>query len=487
MRLPVLIDREPEVAMMARLLIGPGPRLGVLYGRRRVGKTFLLNAGWPHGVETFYFAATDGTPELNRRDLAAEIGRRVGAPLSADDTAGWRGVFEALFELPVRGPVAIVLDEFQYLKGESATVDSVLAAVLETYTHRRRRPHPVAVVLCGSIVRVMERLDAVGNPLHGRFEWRHRLEPFDYWDAARLARFRDLRDRAAAYGIYGGTPRYLVTIDPTDSLASNVVRDVLAPSGAVRTQVETLIEQEQGLRDIAAYKAILGAVGEGHTDRNAVAQRTGLTNDRALITKLDALHELGFVALRRNFEPSGKDPVRYAILDPALRYYYHTVVRQRNALQTNPPRRVWEETLARELDGYMGLAFEDMARQGYIRLTERLRLPLVAEWGRWEGADRDRQSVEIDVVARLTEGAMLTGAVKWNRARVGLEVHAAHVGALKRLAHAGRKWAHEALDPASPLLYVAASGFAPGFVHRAERDGQRVIALTLRQLYAASG
>ncbi len=478
-----LVDREPERAMLARLLVGPGPRLGVLYGRRRVGKTFLLNAGWPAGVDTFYFAATDGTPELNRRDLAAEIGRRTGTPLSSDDAAGWRTVFDALFELPATGPLAIILDEFQYLKGDAATVDSVLAAVLETYTHRRRRPHPLALVLCGSIVRVMERLDAAGNPLHGRFEWRHRLEPFDYWDAARLARFRDLRDRACAYGIYGGTPRYLVTVDPTESLATNVIRDVLAPSGSVRTQVETLVEQEQGLRDLAAYKAILGAVGEGQTDRNAIAQRTGLTNDRALITKLETLSELGLVAPRRNFEPSGKDPVRYAILDPALRYYYHTVVRQRNALETNPPRRVWERTLARELDGYMGLAFEQIAQQGYHRLADRLRLPLVTTWGRWEGVDRDRQSVEIDVVARLSDGAMLTGAVKWNRTRVGLEVHTAHLSMLQRLAESGRKWAHDALDPASPLLYVAAGAFTPGFRQRVERDGHRAITLTLRQLY----
>jgi AAA+ ATPase superfamily predicted ATPase len=479
----LLVDRESERAMLARLLAGPGPRLGVLYGRRRVGKTFLLNAGWPPDVDTFYFAATDGTPELNRRDLAAEIGRRTGTPLSNDDTAGWRGVFDALFELPARGPLAVILDEFQYLKGEAATVDSVLAAVLETYTHRRRRAQPFALVLCGSIVRIMERLDAVGNPLHGRFEWRHRLEPFDYWDAARLAHFRGPRDRAYAYGIYGGTPRYLVTIDPSDSLATNVARDVLAPSGSVRTQVETLIEQEQGLRDLAAYKAILGAIGEGHTERNAIAQRTGLATDRALITKLDTLSDLGLIAPHRNFEPSGKDPVRYAILDPALRYYYHTVVRYRNMLQTNPPRRVWDCTLAPELDSYMGLAFEQIARQGYQRLGDRLHLPLVADWGRWEGSDRDRQPVEIDIVARLSDGAMLTGAVKWNRRPVGLDVHAAHLSMLRRVADAGRRWAHDGLDAASPFVYVAAAGFVPGFRRRAERDGHRVIMLTLRQLY----
>jgi len=82
----------------------------------------------------------------------------------------------------------------------------------------------------------MERLDAADNPLYGRLDWKGRLEPFDYFDAARMAHFPAARDRALAYGIYGGTPRYLATIDPAVSLVENTVRSVLSPNGNVRIQ-----------------------------------------------------------------------------------------------------------------------------------------------------------------------------------------------------------------------------------------------------------
>jgi hypothetical protein len=109
----------------------------------------------------------------------------------------------------------------------------------------------------------------------------------------------------------------------------------------------------------------------------------------------------------------------------------------------------------------------------------------VQEWGRWEGTDRDGRSLEIDIVAPLARGGVLTGAVKWNRDPVGVELHFAHLDMLNRAAHSGRKWAHDALEPESPLLYVAAGGFAEEFEEVASRSGHRVVCWDLKDLYAS--
>jgi hypothetical protein len=79
-----------------------------------------------------------------------------------------------------------------------------------------------------------------------------------------MASFRSPRDRICAYGIFGGTPRYLAAIKPTRSLADNVSRLMLAPRGEVRGLVETTILQEQGLREVSKYQAIMRAIGWLH-------------------------------------------------------------------------------------------------------------------------------------------------------------------------------------------------------------------------------
>jgi hypothetical protein len=111
---------------------------------------------------------------------------------------------------------------------------------------------------------------------------------------------------------------------------------------------------------------------------------------------------------------------------------------------------------------------------------------MIHEWGRWEGVDRDRRPVEIDVVARLTDGPVLTGSVKFRGKRFGIAEHRSHIDCLRRLAESGKRWAHEALDPASPLLYVSAAGFVPDFNRQVEDEepGRKLITWSIDDLYA---
>jgi AAA+ ATPase superfamily predicted ATPase len=478
-----LVDRVTEQQALRALLKRSGPSMAVLYGRRRVGKTFLLKHTWPKG-RVFHFTAVDGTSELNRRALLEAVARFSGHAISERDHATWRRVFELILGLGNEEPTVVILDEYQYLHGDpNENVDSALAAVWESHVNRRPKGQPFVLVLCGSIVRVMARLDAPDNPLHGRLDWKGNLDPFDYFDAAAMAHFRTARDCALAYGIYGGTPRYLASINTRRALTANVVEGVLSPAGAVRVQVETVVSQEHGLRDIAQYAAVLNVIGGGATDRNEIAQQTGLANDFSLRAKLEMLIGLGFISAWRNFGAKTNTPFRYRVTDPALRFYYAIVTRYRNELEHDDPLHVWRTYIAPELDAYMGLVFESIAEQAYTRLRSPMQLPTIREWGRWEGLDRNRQQIEIDIVARRTDGKMLTGAVKWNQKPITQSVHDKHVDMLRRLGASGHAWAREALAPDAILLYVAAGGFEADVVKQARRAGPAVLAWSLEDLY----
>src|SRR5690625_4546692 len=111
-------------------------------------------------------------------------------------------------------------------------------------------------------------------------------------------------------------------------------------------------------------------------------------------------------------------------------------------------------------------------------------LPLVSEWGRWEGRDKTGTSLEVDIVAPLLEGGMLTGAIKWTDAPMTAAVYFRHLDMLRRAAAAGQKWAHEALEPDSPLLYASAAGFHVRFRHVTDQTGQPVILLDLEDMYS---
>jgi uncharacterized protein len=340
------------------------------------------------------------------------------------------------------------------------------------------------MVLAGSVVTTMEALAGGGAPLYGRFRWRGRLEPFDYAHAAEMTPFAWPRERIAAYAVFGGTSRYLAAVNATASLADNVARLSLSPRGEVRQLVETALDQEEGLREVAKYRAVLRAIAAGQTRRNEIAQRTGLRNDAGLRDMLARLVDLGYLHARANVDARPNTPVAYAVADPAVRFHHRFVEPHLALLDREDPRDVWTTHVAPRLAGFVGLEFERVATQAYDRLRRSGNYPLVERWGRWEGRDRTSASLEIDVVAPLADGRIVTGTVKWNTSPLDVAVHFGHVAMLERAAAAGRAWAHEALRPDAPLLYVAAGGFEERFVDIAGRDGRPVVALALEDLFA---
>lgn len=132
----------------------------------------------------------------------------------------------------------------------------------------------------------------------------------------------------------------------------------------------------------------------------------------------------------------------------------------------------------------MGFELERIATQAYDRRVTSLGMPLVTRWGRWEGVDRLRRSLEIDIVAELADGRWMSGAVKWDRAPIGAGVHHGHLEMLRRAADAGRGWARAALEKDAPLYYVAAGGFSTAFRMAVEASERRAILWSLEDVYA---
>ena len=474
-----IIDREHEQAELRGLLQQKTPQLALLYGRRRLGKTHLLTHVLP-AAETFYWTAAATTSAQNREQLVRDIASWTGEPLESKDYPTWRTIFRLLLELT--RAQAIVLDEFQYL-GEDPRELAGVCSELNAAWEQRRPARALVLVLAGSSVRTLEALDEGGAPLHGRFAWKASLQPFNYWYSARMANFRSIRDRVGAYGVFGGTPRYLDALRPTQSLADNAARLMLAPRGEVRGLVETAILQEQGLREIARYQAIMRSIGNGCTEVNEIAQRSGLTVDTPLRDKIERLIDLSYVSRTRNLGAKSTSPYRYHISDPAFAFYYEFVSHNEAALERTEPQYFWRHVIEPRFDTYLGRIFERIAEQAYQWLQPQLRLPVVGEWGRWEGKDRRGESLEVDIAATLADGRVMTGAVKWNSKPLDAKWHFHHLNSLERLAQSGVKWAHAAQADESPILYLAAGGFTREFIDSARASRGSLYFWSLKDIF----
>jgi AAA+ ATPase superfamily predicted ATPase len=478
---PALVDRQVELAELRRLASERRPVLALLYGRRRVGKTFLLDHTW-RGSRHFYFLAADTTAAVNRQELLRELRTVVGDGVDTDpgNYPSWRTIFRVLADLATDEPLVVVLDEFQYLMAREDDVVSQLVAVWDRELHGR----PLMLVLCGSEVATMERLEAGNGPLYGRWNWAARLRPFDYFDAAAMVPDRPPREAALVYGILGGTPRFLATVQTGEPLSERVIASVLSPRGEVHLQLDRIIEQEKGIRDPAEYRALLAAIAGGTTRLDEIVQVTGLGDRANAVRRIAVLEGLELITRERNYGAHERAAWLHRIADPAVRFWYRFVQPNRSRLETGGARDVWATRVEPLLNDYMGKVFEGMCRQGFARHHARWGLPGAVEWARWEGKDRNRRSIEVDIVARLDDGRLLTGEVKWSAHPVDASVHVALLRNLEDLAASGQKWARDALSPHTSAghLYCSAAGFTAAFRERAAQD-PRIRLVSLEALY----
>lgn len=466
----MFVDRARELQELRELADGRGPSLALVYGRRRVGKTYLLDHAWS-GRRVLYYLAADATAGINRRELLEAFAALTGRGVEVEDHPTWRSVFRLLAGEAEREPLVVVLDEFQYLLGGEEEIASQLVAVWD----REVGDRPLTLVLCGSEVGTMEGLRSGGSPLYGRINWSARLRPFDYLDAAAMVPGRAWRECAYIYGIYGGTPRFLAALGEDGELAARTRGLMLSPRGEVHLQLATIIQQERGIREPGDYQAVLKAVANGRTETNEIAAAAGM-QDRpyAVRRALELLENLHLLRRDRNFRASTRAPWRNRIADNALQFWYRFVHANRSRLERGEVDAVWSNSVEPYLDDYMGWSvFEGMAAESYRRHHDAWGLPGAREWTRWEGQDRNRRSIEIDMVAELDDGRILTGEVKWSSAPADVDVHLELLRDLEDLAASGQGWAREALDAprSAGHLYVSAAGFTDHFRKRAAREG----------------
>lgn len=478
---PILVDREEEVAALRDLASSGRKQLAILYGRRQVGKTYLLTHAWDAALRPFYFLAAEQTSDLNRQDLIRDLADWSGRPLQMEDFPTWRTVFREFFDLATHGPVVAVLDEFQYLLADGQGVTSQLVASWD----RAPLELPIVLVLSGSEVTTMAHLNAGSEPLFGRVTWTKELQPFDYRDAARMVPWLGLRDAAYLYGIFGGAPRYLAALRDNEPLIDGAVRAFVASSGEVHLQLLTLVEQITGIRQPAEYRAVLATVAAGNTKLNEIAQACGL-EDYVVRRVLNVLElQLRLVRGEQNFAAARRAPYHYRITDNATAFWHTFLVPHRSRLATGEDcRDFWDEHIIPRLDTYMGHAFEGIVHEAYTRYHRRWHLPAARELGRWEGVDRNRESVEIDLVGHLEDGRLLVGEIKWSSSPHGPGLHSGLLDKLRRLALSGQGWARDRAD--TVYLYAAAAGFTPGMWRLAE-DNPQLRLLTLEDLYPEDG
>ena len=412
----MFIGRERELNSLNKLYNSGKFEFVVIYGRRRVGKTALINH-FIDDKQAIYFMGVESNAKQNLENFSRNIMEYTSGISAETSFLSFQSALETVFRLSQKERLILVIDEYPYVARASRSLASTLQMLIDRYKDNSK----LMLILCGSSMSYMEdHVLAYKAPLYGRRTAQIKLNPFDFEEVCHYFKNFSSEQKAMAYGIVGGTPQYLLQINDRLTIEENVKNTYLDTMSSLYEEPMNLLKQE--VREPAIYTAIITAIATGYSRMSEIATKVG-EETNICSSYLKNLIALGIVRKESPYGEKASKKSIYSIDDNMFRFWYRFVPENASMIARGASDLVYKR-IEPYFSDYMGKVFEDICRQYLWKLLISGNTPIeFTSLGRWWGNDPVHKcQAEIDIMGEQDKNTAVFGECKWTNEKVDLGV-----------------------------------------------------------------
>lgn len=450
----MFIGRDRELTTLNKLYKSNKFEFVVIYGRRRVGKTALINR-FIENKNAIYFMGVESNAKQNLENFSKSIIEYTTGIETETSFLSFQAALEHIFKMSEKERIILAIDEYPYVARSSKSLASTLQLLIDKYKDNSK----LMLILCGSSMSYMEdHVLAYKAPLYGRRTAQMKILPFDFDDTCRYFEHFSDEDKALIYGIVGGTPQYLLQMNDELSVEDNIKNTYLNSTSALFEEPENLLKQE--VREPALYNAIITAIATGASRMSEISGKVG-EDTNVCSTYIKNLISLGIIQKETPYGEKASRKSVYSIEDNMFRFWYRFIP-ENNSIIARGAADLAYERIVPFLPDYMGKVFEEICKQYLWKLLLSGKCPVnFSTLGRWWGNDPVAKSqVEIDILAEQDKNTALFGECKWTNEKVDL-------GVLETLVKRSKLFSYEKVH----YYLFAKSGFTKSCIEKANEMG----------------
>lgn len=414
----MFVGRQRELAELERRYKTPQFQMVILYGRRRVGKTRLIQE-FCKGKSTVFTVGLQQSPQAALAGFSRDLLSQLPSESSGfiDGFRSWQDAFHYITQQANGKRLVLVIDEYPYLAQAEPSISSILQMVID----HEWKETDLYLILCGSSMSFMEnQVLGYQSPLYGRRTAQMKIRPLRCWESAAFFPKWNWQERLYAYGVCGGIPQYLEYFAGYEDFASAVRGELLALSGHLAQEPTNLMQQE--MREPAVYNSIIAAIAGGASRQSDIASAVG-KDARDITSYLRSLLDLEILVKLQPIEVQKRNRAIYSLSDNLFRFWHHFIPACLPLMSMGMEELAWQERIKPKMDEYFGPVFEGICLEYVQRGVERGDIrPIYLAYGKWWGNNpQKKREEEIDVVA-VTQDDILIGECKWRNEKMGTAV-----------------------------------------------------------------
>lgn len=412
----MFIGRDKELIALNKLYQSDKFEFVVIYGRRRVGKTALINQ-FIGDKKSIYFMGLESNEKQNLENLSKSIIEFSSGIQAETSFASFQAALEYTFKLAENERIILTIDEYPYVAHSSKSLASTLQLLIDKYKDTSK----LMLILCGSSMSYMEdHVLAYKAPLYGRRTAQMKILPFDFEESCCYLKNMSDEDKALIYGIVGGTPQYLLQMSDKLSVEENVKNTYLNPMSFLYEEPINLLKQE--VREPAIYTAIITAIATGYSRVSEISTKVG-ENTNVCSNYLKNLINLGIIKKETPYGEKESRKSVYSIEDNMFCFWYRFVLDNNSVIARGAADIVYKR-IEPQLPDYMGRVFEEICMQYLWKLLLKGNAPVeFVSLGRWWGNDPIKKSqAEIDIMGEQDAETAIFAECKWRNEKVDLDI-----------------------------------------------------------------
>lgn len=409
----MFIGRKTELKQLNEQYNSSRFEFAVIYGRRRIGKTSLIQE-FIKDKKALFFTGLETTQKQNLINLSQVI-----LQSSLDDITfnSFQAALENVFEKAKKERIIFVIDEYPYLANTYPAISSILQLLID----KNKEDSKLFLILCGSSLSFMEeQVLGYQSPLYGRRTSQYKIKPFSFFETCDYFNSFSYEEKAFIYGLTSGIPLYISLFRENKSLKQNIIDIFLSSNGYLFEEPTNLIKQE--CRDPSTYNSIIQAIATGATKLSEISNQVGIETGLCT-TYIKKLISLGIIIKDYPiYKPSKKQTI-YLLEDHMFQFWYKFILPNISLINIGMGEKVYEK-IEPHFYEFMGYIFEDICKHYLWLLNIREELPLFfLKLGKWWGNDpRIKAEAEIDILAYNDENQILLGECKWRNEEIDKKV-----------------------------------------------------------------